>query len=124
MTTEIDSLTGMPVVPEGYYWHVDVIESSMSFGSLYVGLRKRHGIFYHTVQSKRTNFVSYEFIDGKEQEVRLHADKFPETILWLAGLVLKACEKEIKNKQYWQSIEDAKNKYKGNYPPKKLENNE
>lgn len=93
---EIDPLTGMLKVPEGYFWRVT--SSGGLFRIPLVQLRKRVWKFSYLVDE--TGILDHELTPSG---------------------ILESAEYILSNQEKWAKHAEAVNKYYGDYPPKKLE---
>lgn len=131
--SELSLETGMPVLPENYFWHVK-FETSPYFTvpSLYVQIRKRHRFgFWSLVVGDN---VGLGYVDPRDAEagrtsrsdreydlVPLPVEYYPEQILKLAENVLALREEQFAEEEQYKEFWAAKKALSGNYPPKKLE---
>lgn len=116
---EFDDTTNLPVVPEGYFWSVNLYWGSYdSFPSVTVSLRKRRKFGSKLISQTDGVLATRE---ANNQLVRVAPENYPAGIQEFAEKVLKKNEKRLQDEAYYDSFSAAKKKLSGEYPPKRLE---
>jgi hypothetical protein len=116
VVTTVDPTTGLPALPEGFYFHVKYHDDGMSYPYIYVSIRKKHWIFWHTVVGSSIPIIKW---DGNVK-TKLDPAAISSVILMTADDLIVKRDKVYQDQDYWTSIELAAMRYDGNYPPKKL----
>lgn len=120
---EIDETTNLPVVPEGYFWSVNLYWGSYDrIPSVTVSLRK-HRRFGSKLVSSLDDYLAVQDTNNTAyvELIRLLPGAYPNAIQKLAEKVLKKNEKQLRDEAYYDSFSAAKKKLSGEYPPKRLE---
>ena len=130
----MDADTGMPVIPDGYFWRVKIdyeLDSPWPGPSAVVQLRERRRIGSRRLARDDVYLYSFDPRDiaAKKATYRLHEfpmipidpDDWEEQIFELAEKVLEKQKKNLDEFALYAKQLEASARIKGDYPPKKLE---
>jgi hypothetical protein len=127
MENNIDLTTGLPALPKGFNWHVNIWWPSYDrVPTAYVSIQEKVWYGHRTTDSDSV-LLGHEDSRDKDLTQRRHPlvpvepEDYPETVLAAAYEVLKRQEKRFASEAFTERYLEARARLNGNYPPKKLE---
>jgi len=125
---EIDEATGLPVLPDNYYWQVEVVwERYQSVPTAFVTLRKRRSWVSIAEDSVLMGALHPDDIaEGRDTYtrrrdlVKIDPEKYSVCIARLAGKVLDKHAEQLIAEGYYARFRTEAKRLSGKYPPKSL----
>ena len=122
----LDDTTGLPVVPEGYFWRVRwKYEANLGWFNLSVSLRETlPSRWYKKNRSRKVNKsterIRHIYPRYSSLEEMFNVDDLRPNVVAMADYVLRLEEKAIKFAAMRKTLYTELEKLEGDYPPKTL----